>query len=142
MYNKQMNLTKCSKRALGWAKNESKFIYGVAEHFSPSSPRFDSWHFPKNYLGKINWILQRFIEGPAYRQVDRSLIMSIEPLQYWLVVSQYYKKSLCREQRNLVPPSVVSVRWQKLSSIRQKNIVVLKMSWIKISKQLEALLRF
>ena len=38
-------------------------------------------------LGETNLMLQRFIDGPAYRQVDRGLIMSIEPSLYWLVAS-------------------------------------------------------
>ena len=66
-----MDLTQCTKRALGWAKNESKFIYGVAEHrggVRASHQAATGLIFSisqKNYLGKDNSMLQRFNGGPA-----------------------------------------------------------------------------
>ena len=56
----------------------------LASQFTPASPGL-ILHVLKsfsegNYLNKIILMLQRFIDAPAKRQVDRGLIMSNEPI--------------------------------------------------------------
>ena len=50
--------------------------------------------FSAEYSEKIDLMLQRLIDGPCQRQVDRGMIMSIEPIQFRLVARQYNQNML------------------------------------------------
>ena len=58
----------------------------------PSCPGFYSQCSQNSFRGK-NVDVAVLIDGAAWRKVDSSLKMSIEHIWYWLVASQYYKKS-------------------------------------------------
>ena len=68
--------------------------------FSPNSPRFDSQHSQKFSEEKLSMLL-RLINGAGQGKVDSGFNMLIEFILFWLVASQYCKKTQKNHSRNL-----------------------------------------
>ena len=82
--------TRSNKLMPLWGGQRSTMVSKLAS--GASCPGFDSQHYWKFLIGKRLSTLLVLINGAGLRKVDRGLKMLIQPIKYWLVAIQLYKK--------------------------------------------------